>query len=177
MNLIELDPGPESPRYIRAIVEIPKGSSNKYEYDGELGLFKLSRTLYSPMHYPADYGFVPGTMAEDRDPLDILVFVTSASYPGIMSMVRPIGVMDMLDGDEPDHKIIAVPHRDPRFASVERVEDLAPHSKREIEHFFSIYKELEGKQTTMQGWRSQSSAFETITESRQRFLDSRARPS
>lgn len=166
-----MDPGPDSPRCVRAIIEIPKGSSNKYEYDVELNLFKLSRTLYSPMHYPADYGFIPGTMAEDADPLDILVFVTSPSYPGIMSLVRPIGIMDMLDGDEPDHKIIAVPNRDPRFSSVENVEDLAPHSKREIEHFFSIYKELEGKQTTMQGWREKEAAFDVIHESRKRYLD------
>ncbi|MGH9665607.1 MAG: inorganic diphosphatase, partial [Bryobacteraceae bacterium] len=92
------DPGPDCPRVVRTVVEIPKEASNKYEFDPALGLFKLSRTLYSPMHYPGDYGFIPGTIAEDRDPLDVLVLVASPSFTGCLFYVRPIGVLDLMDG-------------------------------------------------------------------------------
>src|SRR5579859_4867274 len=104
-----LDPGPHSPEIVRMIVEIPKNSSNKYEYDKTLGVFRLDRTLYSPLHYPGDYGFIPGTLAEDGDPLDVLVLVDEASHPGVLIMVRPLGMLEMVDQDEPDQKVLAVP--------------------------------------------------------------------
>src|ERR1017187_1610544 len=109
------DPGAQCPNVVRMVVEIPKFSSNKYEYDPDLKVFKLSRTLYSPMHYPGDYGFIPGTIAEDNEPLDILSMVTAPSFTGCLVYVRPIAVLDMLDGTEVDHKIIAVPAHDPRY--------------------------------------------------------------
>src|SRR5581483_11840989 len=93
VSLYDLDPGPDCPAIVRMIVEIPKNSTNKYEYDGKLGVFRLDRTLYSPMHYPGDYGFVPGTLAEDGDPLDVLVLVDEPSYPGVLIAVRPLGVL------------------------------------------------------------------------------------
>ena len=95
MKLYDLDPGPESPELVRMIVEIPMGSANKVEYDGELGLFRLDRALYSPMHYPGDYGFIPGTLAEDRDPLDVLTLVSQASFTGCLIEVRPVGVLNL----------------------------------------------------------------------------------
>ena len=91
------------------IVEIPQNSANKYEYDGNLGVFRLDRALYSPLHYPGDYGFIPGTLADDKDPLDVLVLVQQPSYPGVMIEVRPVGVLNMVDNDEQDQKILAVP--------------------------------------------------------------------
>src|SRR5256885_7941645 len=115
MNLYDIGPGKDCPEIVRMIVEIPKNSSNKYEYDGALGVFRLDRSLYSPMHYPGDYGFVPGTLAEDADPLDVLVLVDEPSFPGVLLSVRPVGMLEMVDQSEPDQKILAVANRNPRF--------------------------------------------------------------
>ncbi len=150
--LYDIDPGPDMPEIVRMIVEIPQHSANKYEYDGKLGVFRLDRALYSPLHYPGDYGFIPGTLADDNDPLDVLVLVQQPSYPGVMIEVRPVGVLNMVDSDEKDQKILAVPNRNPRYDQIHTMDQIFAHVKREIEHFFSIYKELEGKVTTMDGW-------------------------
>jgi inorganic pyrophosphatase len=155
------------------IVEIPKNSSNKYEYDGALGVFRLDRALYSPLHYPGDYGFIPGTLAEDHDPVDVLVLVDEPSFPGVMISVRPVGVLDMVDNAEPDHKVLAVPNHDPRYDQVHTIDQVFPHKLREIEHFFAIYKELEHKRTEMLGWRGPREAREAIRLGRSRYLDSR----
>ncbi len=152
------------------IVEIPKNSSNKYEYDGELGVFRLDRALYSPLHYPGDYGFVPGTLADDGDPLDVLAIVDDSSYPGVLISVRPVGLLDMIDDDEPDQKILAVPNKNPRFDQIHTIDQVFPHKLREIEHFFAIYKELEGKKTQMRGWRGPKEARDLIRISRESFL-------
>jgi inorganic pyrophosphatase len=125
------------------------------------------------MHYPGDYGFIPGTLAEDKDPLDVLVLVEQPSFTGCMIEVRPVGVLDMVDQDEPDHKILAVPTRNPRYDQIRTTEEVFGHVRREIEHFFTIYKELEGKRTQMRGWRDLRGARETISESRQRYLVSK----
>jgi inorganic pyrophosphatase len=153
------------------IVEIPKNSSNKYEYDGELNLFRLDRALYSPLHYPGDYGFIPGTLAEDNDPLDILVLVDEPSFTGCLFLARPVGVLQMVDDDEPDQKILAVPTRNPRYDQIHTIDQVFPHKLREVEHFFAIYKELEGRRTVMHGWRGPREAREVIRVSRQRYLD------
>ena len=173
-RLYDLNPGPDCPEIVRMIVEIPKNSSNKYEYDGELGVFRLDRALYSPLHYPGDYGFVPGTLAEDRDPMDVLAIVDDASFPGVLISVRPVGVLDMLDGSEPDQKILAVPNRNPRFDQIHTIDQVFPHTLREIEHFFTIYKELEGKRTQMRGWRGPKEARELIRVCRDRYLEKQA---
>src|SRR5690348_1528978 len=102
MSLYDIDPGPACPELARTIAQLPKNSSNKYEYDGKLGVFRLDRTLYSAVHFPGDYGFIPGTLAEDGDPLDVITLVDGASYPGVLMMVRPVGVLLMVDQDEPD---------------------------------------------------------------------------
>ncbi|MFN7923308.1 MAG: inorganic diphosphatase [Bryobacteraceae bacterium] len=176
MNLYDLDPGPESPEIVHMIVEIPKNSANKYEYDVKLGVFRLDRTLYSPMHYPGDYGFVPGTLADDGDPLDVLVQVQEPSFSGCMIEVRPVGVLELMDNEEGDQKILGVPIRDPRFDQIHTIDQVMPHVRREIEHFFSIYKELEGKQTRIQGWGGPKEARELIQRSRDQYLESKAKP-
>jgi inorganic pyrophosphatase len=165
------DPGKDAPAIVRMVVEIRKDSSNKYEYDPSLGLFRLSRTLYSPMHYPGDYGFIPGTIADDGEPLDILCLVTNASFSGCLCQIRPVAVLDMLDGQDVDHKILAVPNRDPRYASVRVLADLDRHVQLELEHFFEIYKDLEGHVMQTRGWRDQEQAYGVIEDSRRRYLD------
>jgi len=169
-RLYDIEPGPDCPEIVRMIVEIPKNSSNKYEYDGELGVFRLDRALYSAVHYPGDYGFIPGTLAMDHDPLDVLVLVDEPSFPGVMISVRPVGLLDMVDQDEPDQKILAVPNRNPRFDQVHTIDQVFPHNLREIEHFFAIYKELEGKRTEMLGWRGPREARDLIRACREQYL-------
>lgn len=175
-NLYEIDPGPESPEVVRAIIEIPQHSANKYEYDGNLGVFRLDRALYSPLHYPGDYGFVPGTLADDGDPMDVLVLVQQPSYPGVMIEVRPVGLLNMVDNDERDQKVLAVPTRNPRYDQIHTLDQIFPHTRREIEHFFTIYKELEGKVTSITGWGGPREARRAIVESRDRYLQSKAKP-
>jgi inorganic pyrophosphatase len=152
------------------IVEIPRNSSNKYEYDAALGLFRMDRTLYSPMHYPGDYGFIPGTLAEDGDPMDVLTMVATPTFTGCLILVRPVGMLDMVDQNEPDKKVLAVPLRDPRYDQIHTIDQVFPHVLREIEHFFTIYKELEGKKTEMRGWRGPREAREAIRASRERYM-------
>lgn len=175
--LYDLDPGPESPELVRTIIEIPKDSVNKIEYDGQLGLFRLDRSLYSPVHYPGDYGFIPGTLAEDHDPLDVLVLVSAPSFTGCMIEVRPIGVLKMVDRDEQDQKIIGVPCRNPRYDQIHTMDQVFAHTKRELEHFFLIYKELEGKVTATQGWGGPSDARRCIVEARERYLEKKRQDS
>jgi inorganic pyrophosphatase len=173
-NLYELDPGPEAPEIVRMVVEIPKNSSNKYEYDGNLEVFRLDRALYSPLHYPGDYGFVPGTLADDGDPLDVLVLVHEPSFTGCLIYVRPVGILDLVDEEEGDQKILAVPNHNPRYDQVHTMDQVFPHIRREIEHFFTIYKELEGKSTRIEGWRGPIEARRLIMECRQAFLTARS---
>ncbi|HTU47494.1 MAG TPA: inorganic diphosphatase [Bryobacteraceae bacterium] len=167
----EPDPGNDFPVIVRMIVEIRKDSSNKYEYDPSLGLFRLSRALYSPMHYPGDYGFIPGTIAEDGEPLDVLSLVTTPSFSGCMMDVRPVAVLDMLDGQDVDHKILALPNGDPRYESITELDHLGQHVQREIEHFFEIYKDLEGHPMQTRGWRAKTETHTVIVESRHRYLN------
>ncbi len=174
-SLYDMDPGSECPELVRMIVEIPKNSSNKYEYDEKLGVFRLDRTLYSPVHYPGDYGFIPGTLGADGDPLDVLALVEEPSFTGCLIEVRPVGVLNMIDQDETDQKILAVPNRSPRYDQVHTLGQIFAHVHREIEHFFTIYKELEGRTTATLGWGDPKEARKVIVESRQAFL-SKERP-
>ncbi len=172
-SLYDIDPGDEMPEIVRMIVEIPMGSANKYEYDDEFGLFRLDRSLYASVHYPGDYGFIPGTLAEDHDPLDILVLISNPSITGCMMMVRPVGILNMIDSSERDQKILAVPTRNPRFEQIHTIDQVFPHTRREIEHFFTIYKELEGKRTVMEGWGGPKEARKAILESRQSYMEAK----
>jgi len=171
VKLYDIDPGPDCPELVRAIIEIPKNSSNKYEYDGDLGIFRLDRALYSPMHYPGDYGFVPGTLADDGDPLDILVLVDEPSFTGCLMETRPVGVLHMVDGKENDQKILAVPNRNPRYDSIHTIDQVYPHIRRELEYFFTIYKELQSAKAKMEGWGGPRDARRIINDSRNTYLE------
>ncbi len=173
VKLYEIDPGPDCPETVRVIIEIPKNSANKYEYDCALGVFRLDRALYSPMHYPGDYGFIPGTLAEDGDPLDVLVLVDEPSFTGCLMEARPVGILRMVDQKENDQKVLAVPNRNPRFESIHTIDQVFPHVQKEIEYFFSIYKELQGGKTSMKGWAGPRDARKVIMESRQAYIDRR----
>lgn len=168
--------GDDAPRIVNAIVEIPQGSSNKYEYDHHLGIFRLDRTLYSPLHYPFDYGWVSQTMANDGDPLDILVITSQPTFPGCVIAARTLGVLMMRDDKGPDEKILSVAAADPRFANIARLSDLPGHILKEIVHFFDIYKELEEKQTTVLGWQDMELAHHIIQRFRQDSLETIVKP-
>src|SRR6266542_3569854 len=149
-------------RTVEAFVEIPRGSRNKYEYDERRGRIRLDRVLYSSVHYPTDYGFIPDTLADDGDHLDAMVIVEEPTFPGCLVPVRVIGLLDMRDDRGDDEKVLAVPAGDPRFGDVRELDDLAPHWLREIEVFFTTYKLLEEKDTEVRGWRSREAALEVI---------------
>lgn len=163
--------GGHAPDRVNAVIEIPQGSVHKYEYDKELHVFRLDRTLHSPVHYPGDYGFIPSTLGRDGDPLDVLVLVDAASFPGCVIEVRPIGVLRMVDQGQHDEKILAVVHNDPVYRQVNDCPDVFPHLLREIEHFFSIYKNLEGKKTEIAGWAGADAAKKIILEGQQRLVE------
>lgn len=152
-----------------AFIEIPRGSRNKYEYDDATGRFRLDRVLYSSVHYPTDYGFIPDTLAEDGDHLDILVLMQEPSFPGCYIEARPIGGLDMADEKGSDFKVLAVPVGDPRYQHVTDLTHLGDHWLREIETFFATYKLLEPKQTEVLGWHDASFAWEVIAACRVRF--------
>ena len=143
--------GTEHP--ILVVVEIPKGSRNKYELDHETGRIRLDRMLFSPVHYPTDYGFVPDTLAEDGDPLDAMVLLGEPTFPGCEIQARIVGMLDMADDKGPDQKLLVVPLTDPLWNHIYRLEQVAPHLLREIEHFFTVYKQLEDKTVEVVGWR------------------------
>jgi len=145
-----------------AVVETPRGSRNKYEFDAGAGCMRLDRVLYSSVHYPGDYGFIPGTTSGDGDPLDVLVLVEEPTFPGCRVRVRPIGVLLMRDEKGEDEKILAVPVADPRFAEVADLTDLPHHWLAEVENFFEIYKALEEKTTATGGWRGVAEAHEVL---------------
>jgi inorganic pyrophosphatase len=144
--------GEDAPDVVHTIVEIPKGSRNKYEVDLATGTVFLDRVLFSPLQYPYDYGHIAETEAADGDPLDILVMSDEGTFPGCVVQARPIGMLRMEDEKGKDEKILAVSARDPRYAEVFTLKDLAHHRLLEIEHFFTIYKTLEDKKTIILGW-------------------------
>jgi inorganic pyrophosphatase len=154
---------------VLAFIEIPRGSRNKYEYDEEHGTFKLDRVLYSSVHYPTDYGFIPDTLAEDGDHLDILVLVQEPTFPGCLIETRPLGGLDMADEKGPDFKVLAVPVDDPRYHHVQTLEQLGQHWLDEIETFFDTYKLLEPKQTEVLGWHGEAEARQMIARCRVRY--------
>jgi inorganic pyrophosphatase len=161
--------GDNAPARVNAVIEIPKDSVNKYEYDKRLHVFRLDRTLFSPVHYPGDYGFIPCTLGQDGDPLDVLVLVEAPSFPGCVMEVRPIGVLQMVDQGKKDEKILAVAESDPFYRQVNDFSQVPPHQLREIEHFFSIYKYLEDKRTEIAGWGNADEARQIIVEGQKRW--------
>ncbi len=166
----DLPAGKDAPHEVLAVVEIPSRSRNKYELDKASGLFRLDRLLYSAVHYPGDYGFIPQTLAEDGDPCDILVLTTEPTFTGCLIDARPIGLLRMLDRGEHDDKVLAVPAEDPFQNEFSEYTDLPSHTLREIAHFFEIYKDLEGKRVQVVGWEGSAAAREEVQRSIGRYV-------
>lgn len=163
MNLWrDIPPGPDAPGVVYVVVEIPKGSRNKYEFDKKLGAIRVDRVLYSSMVYPGDYGFVPQTLYEDGDPLDIFVMNNEPTFPGCIIPARAIGLFRMKDKGEPDDKILAVNVGDPFFRDYHDIADIPQHFLAECAHFFATYKDLEGAHVKTLGWERAASARERI---------------
>lgn len=171
INYLALPTGDAAPAEVNAVIEIPRGDTNKYEYDKELHVFRLDRNLYSPVHYPGDYGFIPSTLSGDGDPLDVLVLVDAPSFTGCVMTVRPIGVLLMIDQQSEDEKVLAVGLNNPIYENLNDYNEIYPHQLREIEHFFSVYKELESKRTRIKGWENAEVARRIVTESQERYLN------
>ncbi len=168
-------PGLSLPEHVRAIIEIPKGASNKYELCKQTGMLKLDRVLSSAVYYPASYGFVPQTMAEDDDPLDILVFCVEAIPPMCQCDVRVVGMMTMIDEGDPDHKIIAVIHNGPEFGHYQTASEFPPNTFKMLKRFFEDYKTLEGKVVEVDEILPPDKAYEVIVDSLRRYSQLRRR--
>ena len=160
----DMDPKEITPSDFSAVIEIPKGSKCKYELDKASGLLRLDRILYTSTHYPANYGFIPRTFADDGDPLDVLVLCSESIYPLTLMRVYPIGVMRMIDSGKMDDKIIAVPFSDPTYLGISSIDELPPHIFDEIMHFFSVYKQLENKETDVRSLFGKEKAEAIIKE-------------
>ncbi len=161
----DLDPARDD-RTIEVVIEIPENSQNKYEYDHERGVFRLDRVLHSSVHYPADYGFVPDTLAEDGDPVDVLVLISVPTFPGCHVETRILGCLEMADEKGRDVKILGAAIGDPHNADLHDLPDVQPSILRLIEHFFAVYKELEGKKVTVGGWFPADEAMRIIEEAK-----------
>jgi inorganic pyrophosphatase len=162
--MLDLPPGSRVPYIVDAVVEIPKNTRNKVEYDHEQEVFRVDRVLYAPVRYPGDYGFIPSTLSPDGDALDVLVLVTDPTFTGCVIEVRPIGLLEMTDEAGGDEKVLAVPQTDPRFEEILDLPDLPQHLLREAHYFFDIYKELEGKETAVLGWHGVQRAHDVICD-------------
>lgn len=160
----KLPPGPKPPSKVYCLVEIPRGASNKYEYNIETGAFFLDRVLYEAVFYPTEYGFIPQTWSEeDEDPIDIMVLSTRPTFSGCVITVRPIGMLKLIDSGEQDNKILAVPWNDPRLSHIKDPSEVNPHFKKELENFWANYAELEPKKAIkILGWGGVKKAHEVI---------------
>ena len=174
VNYLELPVGDRAPEVFWAVIEIPKDGTQKFEYDKKMHVFKLDRNLHSPVHYPGDYGFIPSTLSDDGDPLDVLVLVPDSSFPGCVQEVRPIGLLEMLDQGTLDEKVLAVGKNNPRFSNIWNYTDIYPHMLKEITHFFSIYKDLEGKRVEIKRWHDAGYARDRVTRAIKMFEDAHA---
>jgi inorganic pyrophosphatase len=159
-----------APDTLQCVIEIPKGSRNKYEYDPELGAIKLDRFVSASVVYPTDYGYLPETLAPDGDPLDVLVCVSEPTFPGCVVPSLPIGLFKMSDEKGPDDHVVCVPCHDPGWNELTRVDELPSQLRREISHFFSVYKDLDpDRHSEVQGWADRDAALETIERARAQF--------
>ncbi len=170
MHLLhDIEPG--TAERINVIIEIPKGSGNKYEINKETGLIALDRVSFTSQTFPFDYGFVPQTLWHDGDPLDVVVLATYPFFPGLFLTVRPVAIMDMIDSGEEDSKIIAVPSEDPRWNDVMDLKDLNKHTLREIEHFYATYKNLQNKIVKVKGFKDSAEAKKAFAEGVKLYAD------
>jgi len=152
LDLSQISPQPEA-GLVNILIEIAGGSRNKYEFDKDLNTFALDRVLYSAVHYPYDYGFIPNTLADDGDPLDGMVIMDEPTFPSCLITARPIGMLEMIDDGDRDEKLLCVPDEDPRFNGVKSLQEIASHRLDEISEFFATYKRLEKKETEILGWK------------------------
>ena len=159
----------EFPEKVNVIIEIPRGSENKYEVDKETGFLRLDRPLFSSIHYPGDYGYVPKTLWDDGDPIDVLVLTSHPVYPLTLATVRIIGILDMFDGDESDAKLIGVYDSDPRFSEYQDINNLRGHKLKEIIHFFESYKQLQDKEVTIRGVQDRATAVKAVLRSKELY--------
>lgn len=150
---------------MNVIIEIPRGSKNKYEIDKETGLIALDRAAHTAQDFPFDYGFVPKTLWDDGDALDVIVLATFPLYPGILVRVRPIAIMNMIDDGDADDKIIAVPVSDPRWDDIQDLDDINKHTLKEMEHFYTTYKKLQNKVVEVTGFKGKKEAVEAFDRS------------
>ena len=166
MSLLHATIGENAPESFNVVIEIPRGSTNKYEVDAKTGLIKLDRVLYSPLFYPFDYGYIPQTHYIDGDPIDVLVLVSHPTFPGCIVEVTPIGVLEMTDDKGPDEKILCVANKDPRYGYRRSITELNDHTLKEISHFFRVYKDLEDKFVEVRNWHDRDVAIEIIKKYR-----------
>jgi inorganic pyrophosphatase len=172
MNLLhEITAGKHVPDVINVVIEIPKGSKNKYELDKETGLITLDRALHTSQDYPFDYGFMPQSHWADGDPLDVVVLTTYPLAPGVLVKVRPVGIMHMVDDGESDAKILGVPDHDPRWDEIKDLADINKHTIKEIEHFFLTYKKLQHKEVHIDGIEGRDAAIEAILLSQKLYTE------
>jgi inorganic pyrophosphatase len=157
---------------VSVMIEIPKGSRNKYEYDPRTNRIKFDRMLFSSVHHPSDYGFILDTLAGDGDALDALVLVWEPTFPGCIIEAKPIGVFHMWDEKGEDDKVLCVPKADPMWNHLESLNNVPPQLLREIEHFFRVYKNLEQKKTHIRGWEDRDGALRSIEDARRRYASS-----
>ncbi len=167
----DVDPGNEAPAFVKAIIEIPKGSKGKYELDKTSGLLRLDRVLFSSVHYPANYGFIPRTYCDDHDPLDILVICSIDVLPMSIIEAKVIGAMEMIDGDERDDKIIAVARHDMSVNYINNLSELPPHTLVELKRFFEDYKMLEHKNVIVDQFIKREQAYVIIREGLNLYID------
>lgn len=165
MDIKDLPAGDKFPEEFNVIIEITKGSRNKYEYDKDLGVIKLDRTLSTSISYPYDYGFIPHTLSEDGDMLDVFVILENSVFPGCLVTARPVGVVHMTDDGEKDEKIIAVPAEDARHKHITDIAQLSPHLKSEVQHFLEHYKDLRNNNVKVIGWGDRKEAIKVMNES------------
>ncbi len=149
---------------VMALIEIPRGSKNKYEWDEEMEGVALSRVLYQSVAYPAEYGFIPGTIADDGDALDVVVLIDQPTFPGCLMRVRPIGILRLKQEGERDDKVLCVAVTDPLYADTHDIDDIPPHRLLEIRHFFATYTELEGREVEVGDWENAKEAMDEIRE-------------
>lgn len=165
MSIKTLPRGEKYPEEFNLVIEMPKGSHNKYEYDEDLDIIKIDRVAHTAMALPCDYGFIPQTRSEDGDHLDGLVLLDAASFSGCLVPARPIGVLYMIDSGEKDEKIIAVPVDDPRYKHITNLDQLSPHFTKEIQHYFEHYKDLQNKKVEITGWGNKEEAVKVMNSS------------
>jgi len=166
MSLRDVPIGAKAPEIVNTIIEIPRGATNKYEFDPELDVMRLDRVLFSPLFYPFDYGYIPQTRYLDGDPIDVLVLLSHPTFPGCVIEAKPIGVLEMKDEKGRDEKILSVATKDPRYGYRDSITRVNPHTLKEVQHFFEVYKALEEKDVDVVGWHGVELALELIRQYR-----------